>query len=602
MEIIRRSATAPKRKALYEIEPEEFDHKPLKGRVAVFDTETDPFAENRIVKPFSCGFYIVDSEEYYDFWGDDCIKQFFDFMEANFLDEEFSIFVHNGGNFDFYFITEYFDEGMSPFIINGRLVRVTCRGYEFRDSYAMIPVALGNALKADDGGKIEIDYAKFEREVREEHKAEILHYQRQDCVALATLVSEWLVMFGNRLTMASVALPMLRSYHGFECMPEHIDDTMRPYYFGGRCQAFETGVIRGSFKGYDINSSYPDVMRRLRHPISDTPMYEKRITDRTHFARIRAWSNGALPIRKENGGLDFPIGTRDFYACIHEIRAGLETGTLRIHHVYETIYFTHETSFDDFIDTFYKLRLEAGANKDEVKKLFYKLVMNSSYGKFAQDPRKYESWLFDPVDIPTPLFCEACHHIEKNKLEKVACARCERGTHDAYGWYMHTERDGKFIYARPQKLRSGSGFFNVACAASITSAARASLLYGINASTRPLYCDTDSLICEALEAELDDKKLGAWKHEFDADEVCIAGKKLYAVFADGVEVKKASKGVRLTGEDIRRICLGDTVEYANPVPKFKLNGDVNFVTRKIRRTGKALEDEENIQARPFRLV
>ena len=53
MEIIRRSATAPK-KPLYEIEPEEYDMKPVKGRVAIFDTETDPFKEGRIVRPFTC--------------------------------------------------------------------------------------------------------------------------------------------------------------------------------------------------------------------------------------------------------------------------------------------------------------------------------------------------------------------------------------------------------------------------------------------------------------------------------------------------------------------------------------------------------------------
>lgn len=511
----------------------------------------------------------------------------------------FTVFVHNGGNFDFYFLVEHFDEGMKPFIINGRLVRISIKGHEFRDSYAMIPVALGNALKAEDGGKIEIDYAKMEREVREQHKAEILHYQKQDCVALGKLVIEWLAMFGNRMTMASVALPMLRSYHGFENMSEYIDNVMRPYYFGGRCQAFETGVIKGKFKGYDINSSYPDVMRRVMHPVSDTPNYERRITSRTHFAKIRAYSKGCLPVRRDDGGLDFPVGEFDFYACIHEIRAGLETKTLKIKHVYESIYFTHETTFDTFIDTFYARRLEAGENGDEIRKLFYKLVMNSSYGKFAQDPRKYENWLFNPTEIPKPLICEPCNYIERNKLKREEpCARCEAKTHDAFGWYLHTEKDGFCIYARPQRIRGGTGFFNVATAASITSAARASLLYGINASTRPLYCDTDSLICEALDAELDNKKLGAWKFEFEADKVAIAGKKMYACFDGDIEVKKASKGVKLSAQEIERIARGDTIEYANPVPKFSIFKEANkntvqvghgvsaeFVTRRIRATG-----------------
>lgn len=658
MEIIRRKEGAKKR-VLYNIEPEEYDLKPIKGRVAIFDTETDPFAEGRIVRPFTCGFYIPDSREYFDFWGDDCIEQFFVFLSATFPEVLFTIFVHNGGNFDFYFITNHFDEGMAPFIINGRLVRITAQGQEFRDSYSMIPVALGNALKAEDGGKIEIDYAKLERWVDAEtckektnisayrsymgatypydwvydkdfegyspriyFQTEILKYQKQDCIALGTLVTEWLELFGNRMTMASVALPALNSFHGFERMSEHVDDEIRKYYFGGRCQAFETGVIHGSFKGYDINSSYPDVMRRISHPIGASPKYERRITSRTHFARITAVSKGALPIRKEDGGLDFPIGTRDFLACIHEIKAGLETNTLRILKVHESLYFDAETTFDEFIDYFYSERLKAGANGDEIRKLFYKLVMNSSYGKFAQDPRKYTDWIFDPVDIPTPQRCEACY--ERHRCgqatgsnpqaggEACSCENCSREKNDArrtdaFGWYLHTERDGRYIYARPQQLRGGRGFFNVATAASITSAARASLLYGINAARRPIYCDTDSLICEGLEATADGNpngirigktELGAWKEEFRADKLVIGGKKLYACFEGSACVKKASKGVRLEADQIEKIARGETVEYANPVPKFSLfkqenantvatpfNGvNAEFVTRSISRT------------------
>lgn len=664
MEIIRRKEGAKKR-PLYTVEPEEYDVKSIKGRVAIFDTETDPFAEGRIVTPFTCGFYIPDSKEYFDFWGDDCIQQFFDFLATTFPEEVFCIFVHNGGNFDFYFLTPHFDEGMSPFIINGRLVRITCQGHEFRDSYAMIPVALGNALKAEDGGKIEIDYAKLEKWIdarsnregenlsayrkymgevfpfawmdddafegyspREHYKQEILKYQRQDCIALGTLVTEWLELFGNRMTMASVALPILNSYHGFESMSERTDDEMRKYYFGGRCQAFETGVIHGDFRGFDINSSYPDVMRRYLHPIDSTPQYEKRISSRTHFARIRATSMGALPVRTANGGLDFPITDRsgmDFFACIHEIRAGLETDTLKILKVYESIYFNAETSFDNFIDEFYTRRLEAAASGDEIKKLFFKLVMNSSYGKFAQDPRKYTDWIFDPVEIPTPIRCEECYErytsgetagrntqASGSQNEDYHCETCSRtkehplGKTDPFGWYCHTERDGRSIYARPQRVRGGKGFFNVATAASITSAARASLLYGINRAVRPIYCDTDSLICEALEATTGDDKsvrigkteLGAWKEEFKADMLAIGGKKLYACFDRDNCVKKASKGVRLTPEQIITIASGGTVEYANPVPKFSLfkSQGINtvdttfqgvtaeFVTRKISRT------------------
>jgi hypothetical protein len=597
--IIRRNPDKPKVKSLLErfkleIEPEEYNLKPIANRVAIFDSETDPFAKERNVKPFMCGFYMTDTKEYVDFIGEDCIEQFMKWL-SQFPEGTFTIFAHNGGNFDFYFLIHYFDKGHKPFIISGRLVRVMIQGQEFRDSYAMIPVALGEYQKT------EIDYRMFERGFRDVFMPTIRSYQRDDCIFLADLVVNWLDMFGNKLTMASVALPMLRSYHGFECLSPTTDQKMRPYYFGGRNQCFSTGILHGDFKIYDINSSYPNVMKRFRHPISDTPIWEKTINEKTHFAHIRAWSAGALPIRGNGGDLAFPIGVNDFYACIHEIRAGLETGTLSIRKVYSSCYFREETCFDEFIDEFYKLRLEAKGRGDKIRTLFYKLVMNSSYGKFAQDPRRYENWLFDPDKIPEPRFCEPCN--KKAQLELAfECDGEAKGTNcSPYGWNLHTTNQGVNIYASPQQLRANS-FFNVATAASITSAARAQLLRGIQSANRPVYCDTDSIICEGWKLNsidngirIDPHELGAWDVEATGDTLAIAGKKLYALFNNGEPIKKASKGVRLTASEIERVARGEVIEYANPVPKWNLGMDLDspsdadlrkmFTTRKIRATG-----------------
>lgn len=590
VQIIRRTGSSPKKNIFdYSIDPIEYSSQPVDKVIATWDTETDPFMHGRAPKPFTCGFYIPSIDFYIDFWGDDCIAQYIHWLDkatgkgGQFEGWEFVILCHNFGNFDFFFIPYYTDPEQKPFIINGRIVKIIVHGQEYRDSYSMIPVPLA----AYD--KDAIDYRCMERGFREVFKPEILKYQKKDCTALAELVTNWYDMFGNKLTMAGVALPMLRSFHGFDTISETDDFDLRPYYFGGRNQCFATGVIEGDFHVYDINSSYPDVMRRYNHPISETPHFENKISDRTHFAHIRAWSLGALPIRNPNGSLAFPVGTFDFYACIHEIKAGLETKTLKILKVYSSIYFETETTFEDFIDTYYEMRLDAAAQGDEIRKLFYKLVMNSSYGKFAQDPRRYENWLFDPESIPTPVYCHKCYSLIRDRRfrEEEKCDDCKGGKTDPYGWYLHTERQNRFIYAQPQRVTNRS-FFNVATAASITSAARASLLYGIQAATRPLYCDTDSIICERLDEQygvrIHEKELGAWKSEAQGTTVCIAGKKLYAIYYNEECIKKASKGVRLSADEIRRVSQGETVEYANPVPKFKLNGDTVFQTRKIKRT------------------
>lgn len=583
------------------IEPVPYELRVCNKRLADFDTETDPFDNGVIVKPFTCGFGTkdphpededkfaseVDGYFYQDFWGDDCIDQFFAWLAT--LEGQYCIYVHNGGNFDFYFCLEYMDAGSAPFIINGRLARISMQGQEFRDSYSLIPVALAQYEKTI------IDYSKFKRDAdyydiqtrekcspRDLHREEILSYQRDDCYFLLELVISAHELFGDKLTMASVALPKLRSFHGFETMRERTDAELRPYYFGGRNQCFEIGELHGDWKIYDVNSMYPHVMATALHPVSARPHYETRITDRTDFATIRAWSNGALPIRKGDGGLSFPIGYGTYYASIHEINAGLETGTLRISKVLSSVYFEAKTSFADFVNNFYERRLEAKRQGDKIRLLYYKLVLNSSYGKLAQDPRRYENFLFAPDHIPTPLRCVDCStETPRNEY----CEHCAKGTTSPFGWYVHTMRDGAIIYARPSAHLSRHGFYNVATAASITGAARAYLLRGISRATRPIYCDTDSIICEALDAELDDSKLGAWKLEATGNKACIAGKKMYAVFDDGKPIKSASKGVKLTPSEIARVCAGDTIEYSHPVPKFSLDGSVSFTTRNIKRTG-----------------
>lgn len=569
--------------------------------IAVFDTETDPFEYGCEVQPFTCHFAVTtatihvedykkfhvrkDGISHATFWGDDCIEQFFIWLAK--LKTKFLIYVHNGGNFDFYFMLDYVDRGTAPFIINGRLARLYMQGQEFRDSYSLIPVALDKATKGAAKQKTKIDYSLFTREHRKANKDEILAYQEDDCTALLDLVLEAHTLFGDRLTMASIALPMLRSFHGFESMGERIDETIRPFYFGGRNQCFEVGALHSAWKIYDVNSMYPHVMASALHPISATPHYESKITERTHFAKIRAYSNGALPVRGSDRRLSFPVGNGDFFASIHEINAGLETGLLRISKVEFSIWFDEQTSFREFVEHFYSMRLEADRNGDELRKLFYKLVLNSSYGKLAQDPRRYENYLFDPDEIPSPLRCCEC---DKDSRKNERCTECQNGQSSPFGWYPHTQRASEIIYARPSTQLSKHGFYNVATAASITGAARAYLLRGLAQAERPIYCDTDSIICEQLNADTDASRLGAWKLEAEGDTACIGGKKLYAVFNMGEPIKSASKGVKLTPQEIAMVCAGHTVDYAHPVPKFKLDGSVEFTKRSIRRTGLAAID------------
>lgn len=555
-------------------QPVPYNLKPTKKIIAVVDTETDPFAPGLVVAPFTLGF--DDGERYVDFWGDDCVKQFFDYLKV-LTDEgnEYLIYAHNGGKFDFYFFLDYLDEGQNPLIMGGRLTKIWFQGQEFRDSFAIIPQSLAGYQKD------EIDYQNFTREKRERHRAEILKYQRADCRYTRELIVGFHQMFGDKVTIASASLPMLNSFTGFEHIRgEGLDDRFRRYYYGGRNQCFETGFLHPrpgrEFRLYDRNSMYPAVMRDDLHPISNRPTLQTSIDDDTDFACIEAINHGALPMRDDKGGLDFTVNRGTFFATIHEIRAGLDTGTLQIIRVKHAWKFDRKASFAEFVDQFYNLRLLAKAEGDKVRDILYKFCLNSGYGKFALNPRKFKQWAMTIGDIPEP-----------------------QATKDnPKGWSLHSQTNDLFIWSRPSP-RNG-GFYNVATAASITGAARANLLRNIALSDRPIYCDTDSILCEGFKGELNETELGGWKLEATGDRAAIAGKKLYTLFnaaemdETGGAIKKASKGVNLTPREIVSVCRGQEIIYQNPVPNFKLDGTAEFVTRRVRQTGKAKSDALNI--------
>lgn len=540
-------------------EPKPYKLVETKKIIAIVDTETDPFEWGVVPAPFALGFY--DGQTYYDWWGDDCVEKFFEFLDCETkAGTEYLIYAHNGGKFDFHFFLKYLSDKQNPLIMGGRMVKVIFQDQEFRDSYSIIPQALKGYKKT------EIDYDKFKRGVREQHKAEILSYQKDDCVYLYDLVKGFHKLAGDKLTIASASLPMLNSMHGFERIKgEAIDARFREYFYGGRCQCFEVGRLTPKFGDkfyvYDRNSMYPAVMRDALHPISATFDLQTDIDERTDFACIVAKNDGCLPTRGEDDSLDFTVKYGTFYATIHEIKAGLETGTLRIDKVKHAWAFHRKASFEEFVHRFYGLRLDAKAVDDKVLDILYKFFLNSGYGKFALNPRKFKQWLFTTSEVPKP---------QKDK-------------DNPDGWTLSSQAGDVFIWSRPNPRKFG--FYNVATAASITGAARANLHRNLSLSKRPLYCDTDSIICEGFKGELDEQTLGGWKLEATGDLVGIAGKKLYCVTNKGELIKKASKGVILTPQQILDACDGREVIYQNPVPNFVLGAAPEFTARRINRTG-----------------
>lgn len=536
-------------------------------KLAVLDLETDPFAPGEMIHPFVAGFY--DGSVFKPFWGNgSCIHDSCEYLAAR--KEPMIIYAHNGGKFDWFFYLEHFNGGLK--IVNNRIIQANLYHHQVRDSFAIMPFPLAQYHKD------KIDYQKMRADRREEHKDEIIGYLASDCRYLFELVTEFHKEFGNRLTIGGTSMKELKKIHQFSCGSEKFDEKIRTkFYYGGRNQCFEGGIIHAppgcQIEVWDVNSMYPYVMASTIHPIGTGIIVGRKITDKTCFVLAEGINNGAFPTRTKTGGLDFtqPAGT--FGVTIHEWRAALDTGTFRPTRIIKTYDFQSRITFDEFVDHFFDARKKAKAQGDFIRTLFYKFVLNSAYGKFAQNPENYHEFQITGMIALDPPWEPAFIHQGK--------------------W---------IIWKKPSERRS---YYNIATGASITGASRALLLRGLSGATRPLYCDTDSIICLQLEARKSDTELGAWKLECSGDFIAIAGKKLYAVFGfkkpEGSEevesiklpngsraycLKKACKGVRLTAAEIYRVAKGETVTYANPVPSFKWDGSHRFITRNIKSTVK----------------
>jgi hypothetical protein len=536
-----------------------------KHKIAVIDVETDPFKRDRIPKPFCAAFY--EPGRYIEKWGDDCIAVLL--REVAELDDDYLIYCHNGGKFDFWYMLDWIDPDRQPFIINGRLTEWSMAGTEhiFRDSMAIIPFAL------DQYQKQKVDYDKFEQPVRDLHRTEILAYLRSDCVNLYALCARFSERFrderGNTpISIGQASIRELAALHPFERMTEASDSEIRPWYFGGRVQCFASGILKGPWQVYDVNSMYMHVMANFDHPLSKMFNTVERPPKRkgaVWFAEFKGRNRQALCVHREDKGLDFTRERGTFKAVSHELLPAIASGMVEIDEWVRILQPIETGRFDGFVGKFSDEKIAAKLAGDRIGELIAKFTGNSAYGKTGQNPADFKDYeiLMDPL-ADGPL---------EEKQFKPECRISDEPFVE--------------LWARPTQFHN-NGFYNVGIAASVTSAARSVLLDGLRMAQEPIYCDTDSIICRTFNGPVDPAKLGAWKHEATAEFCAIAGKKMYCLYNKNgrkiVPIKWASKGGQLDPLEIIAMARGEIVEKTQDAPTYSISRGIGFSTRKFRKT------------------
>lgn len=545
------------------------------------DTETDPFQYQRKPNPFLAGVY--NGKESWRYWGDDCIQHMHDYLYKL---PPGIVYFHNGGRFDVLGFFMKFVIGRPMRVINNRIVKcqMVCeKGYhEIRDSYSLLPMPLKKWTGARQKKDIEMWMmeaypccniaTKEETIVRELYRPEIEEYLDFDCISLWDMVTGFIDQFGLELTIGTASMKQLKERHDFDVLEANDDVLIREGYFkGGRVDCLANGGIHtGDFKLYDVNSMYPYVMAEFQHPISGAIDVGDEVTADTYFITATGYNHRAFPVRKPSGGLDYSVTYGTFSVSIHEWRMAEKYGLFECESIQKCLNFEAAGTFKDFVYEFYKGKEDATKAGDKGKALFYKAILVNAYGKFAQSPDNYKDYLITSLD-----------HNPNSKYASMADPNPVIWE-NSMSVDMNGDPDNAFNVWTKASINKTR--FNVAAGASITGAARAVLMEAIAVSSRPIYCDTDSLLCESLPLVLDETKLGAWKLEAEIDTAGVAGKKLYAFFKDGKCVKKAHKGFKITGEDIIAVCQGKKRTSFNDAPTFKLNGGVSWVSRNVRMT------------------
>lgn len=520
------------------------------------------------------------------FWGADCIEQSVAFLNAQ--PKKGRLIAHNGGKFDFGYYSH--DYGKKR-VVGSRLLTSSIVGWETLDTMLLMPTALKN-LGGTEGGKGEIKLEWHRLDATPEQREYIIEYCLRDCDVLLNAYKRFCKVFTGdedkpcKDTAASNAFKALKDFYPdanatLWRTSKTFDDTFRPYYHGGIVNTFGPARdLTGDYTMVDANSMYPAAMRNYQHPASNRHVKaaNPKLTaegklqgfgDKIFFIAFEGYSS-ILPHVKKSGGLEYDV-TGTYHVSSHELQAAMRWGMVRVDRIIEAFVFVDTQDFGLFVDHYYKLRQDNKKVGDPVEYVF-KIILNSAYGKFGQDPGNYSEIVFAlPGDKPDD----------------------DLDTHTAWARVGVTE-DGLNVIWEREKLIGPEDrvFINVATAASITGASRATLIDAIgaviDAGGAVHYCDTDSIVFEG-DATMDlGNDLGQWKVEETLDRIVIAGPKLYALrISTGKKAgkyKMASKGVKASPEQIINLVGGvaDLV-YCPDIGSFDKAGVYRTVKRTIKR-------------------
>ena len=484
--------------------------------IITFDTETfrNPIENGEKLTFFNLDFY--DGEQHYYSEKNNFIDMLRYFKTKY---KKYTVIAHNIG-FDFrivHFINNLMEDEFLNLKCKARLldsvlyVKFTSNNdnyvIQFLDSKNYFPMSLEKLAKNFNLGKINIeeydlDYEEWNLQLYKTGKIRVM----TDTEILYKAMQSFINMgFNYGVSLASTSFNTFKKQYLKRII--YLDDEFinlsLDIYHGGIVMPYILCKEKQLYD-YDINSLYPYVMKNNLYSVSykgkenDYRWIYDDIKNKAYNyilkVRYRCTERSPIFVKHDNQLMPFLEGEE--YITGFEYLRLYENGYVQILEAYK---FYNDDLFSEFIDYFYNKRLLGTG----YEKLFYKLIMNSLYGKFGQHKSKSEFIKIDKLEPYIKDIIDEYHYMDRIEIDGEF--------YSIYGNFVSKKIDLPVRY-------------NPLIASEITANARMinydySKLFGFE---NVYYTDTDSFFTTSTKELLEGSELGKLK---------IQKKGLFSIYA-----------------------------------------------------------------------